>query len=103
MAELTKTKNAPGTIGAWIWAVLCGLYAIFPIDIIPDVIPVVGWADDLLAIVGGGLNLLQATVARSSETLAGILKFIKWAVIILGGILVAIIALVGVAAFSFLK
>lgn len=99
----SEVANRPSTTGAWIWAIICGIYALSPIDIIPDVVPVVGWADDLLAAVGGGLNLIQATVARSSETLAGILKFIKWIVIILGGILVAIIALVGVAAFSFLK
>lgn len=98
--ELTQS---PSTTGAWVWAIICGLYAISPIDIIPDVIPVVGWADDALAVVGGGLNLLQATVAKSSETLAGILKVVKWAVLILGGILVAIIALLGVAAYNLFK
>ncbi len=98
--ELTES---PSTTSAWVWAVICALYAISPIDIIPDVIPVVGWADDALAVVGGGLNLLQATVAKSSETLAGILKVVKWGVIILGGILVAIIALLGVAAYNLFK
>lgn len=98
--ELTQS---PSTTGAWVWAVICALYAISPIDIIPDVIPVVGWADDALAVVGGGLNLLQATVAKSSETLAGILKVVKWGVLILGGILVAIIALLGVAAYNIFK
>lgn len=98
--ELTQS---PSTTGAWVWAIICALYAISPIDIIPDVIPVVGWADDALAVVGGGLNLLQATVAKSSETLAGILKVVKWGVLILGGILVAIIALLGVAAYNIFK
>jgi len=30
------------------------LYIISPIDLIPDVIPVVGWADDLAVGVGAG-------------------------------------------------
>lgn len=99
----TNITSQPSTTGAWIWAILCGAYALSPIDLIPDIIPVVGWADDLLAIVGGGLNLIQSTVARSSETLAGILKFIKWIVTILGGLLVAIIALLGVTPYNLFK
>lgn len=85
------------------WAILCGLYVASPIDIIPDVIPVVGWADDLLALVGGGLNLIQAHLAQTNETLAGIIKFVKRITIIRGGILVAIIALLGVAAYNIFK
>ncbi|MDE6400034.1 MAG: DUF1232 domain-containing protein [Muribaculaceae bacterium] len=95
--EVTSTK------GAWVWAILCGLYALSPIDIIPDVIPVVGWFDDALAIVGGGLNLIQANLAQTNQTLAGIIKFVKWITIILGGILVTIVALLGVAAYNIFK
>lgn len=102
MSEANIT-SAPSTTGAWIWAVLCAVYAISPIDIIPDVIPVVGWADDLLAVVGGGLNLIQATVAQTNQTLATLVKYVKWTAIILGGILVAIVALLGAAVFSFMK
>lgn len=102
MAE-TGLSTKSGTKSAWIWAVLCGLYAISPIDIIPDVIPVVGWADDLLAVVGGGLNLIQANLAQTNQTLAGIIKFVKWITIILGGLLVAIVALLGVTAYNLFK
>jgi len=28
------------------------LYIIFPIDLIPDLIPIIGWIDDLVALVG---------------------------------------------------
>lgn len=98
MSEVTSSQ--PSTTSAWIWAIICGLYALSPIDIIPDVIPVIGWADDLLAVVGGGLNLIQATVAQSSATLAGILKMVKWDVIILGIILIGIIALIGGLAYN---
>ena len=99
----TQIATAPGTKGAWIWAIICILYALSPIDIIPDVIPVVGWADDLLAVIGGGLNLIQASVGQTNVTLAGIIKFFKWTVIILGGILVAILALFGVALYNLFK
>jgi uncharacterized membrane protein YkvA (DUF1232 family) len=33
--------------------VLALLYISSPVDFIPDVIPVVGWADDLAVVVGG--------------------------------------------------
>lgn len=99
----SNITSQPNTTGAWVWAIICGLYAISPIDLIPDIIPVVGWADDILAVVGGSLNLLQATVAQTSQTLAGILKFIKWIVIILGSILVGIIAILGVTAYHIFK
>ncbi|MBD5194399.1 MAG: DUF1232 domain-containing protein [Bacteroidales bacterium] len=91
------------TKGAWVWAILCGLYTISPIDIIPDVFPVVGWLDDALAVVGGGLNLIQANLAKTNETLAGIIKFVKWTTIILGGILVAVVALLGVGIYNIIK
>ena len=100
---ISTTSSAPGTTSAWVWAILCGLYAISPIDIIPDVFPVVGWFDDALAVVGGGLNLIQANLAKTNETLAGIIKFIKWTTIILGGILVAVVALLGVGIYHILK
>lgn len=99
----TQITSAPSTKSAWIWAILCALYAISPVDIIPDVIPVVGWADDALAVVGGGLNLLQASVGQTNQTLAHILKCFKWVVILLGGLLVAVIAILGVAFYNLFK
>lgn len=27
------------------------VYVVFPIDLIPDIIPIVGWVDDIMAIV----------------------------------------------------
>lgn len=103
MEETGIATKSTSTKGAWIWAILCILYALSPIDIIPDVFPVVGWFDDALAVVGGGLNLIQANLAQTNETLAGIIKFIKWTTIILGGILVAIIALLGVGIYALVK
>lgn len=36
------------------------LYILSPVDLIPDVIPVVGWADDLAVGVGVGAAALSA-------------------------------------------
>lgn len=80
-------------VGAWIGAAVAVLYALSPVDILPDVVPFAGWADDLLITVTGGLNLLQSYAKEGNETLAGILGAIKWVVIISGVIAIAIIAL----------
>ena len=80
-------------VGAWIGAAVAVLYALSPVDILPDVVPFAGWADDLLITVTGGLNLLQSYAKEGNETLARILGAIKWVVIILGVIAIAIIAL----------
>ena len=86
-------NQAVSHVGAWIGAAVAVLYALSPVDILPDVVPFAGWADDLLITVTGGLNLLQSYAKEGNETLAGILGAIKWVVIILGVIAIAIIAL----------
>ena len=40
--------------------VLALLYIISPVDVIPDVIPVIGWADDLAVGVGAGALCLKS-------------------------------------------
>lgn len=70
------------------------LYAISPVDILPDVIPVAGWVDDILITVTGGLNLIQSYLKESNRHLAKIVKGIKWVLIVLGILIIAIIALV---------
>jgi uncharacterized membrane protein YkvA (DUF1232 family) len=39
-------------------ALLCILYVIWPIDFIPDFIPILGWIDDLGVLVYMGSQLL---------------------------------------------
>ena len=77
-------KREVSHVGAWIWGVIAVLYAISPIDILPDVIPVAGWVDDILITVTGGLNLIQSYLKESNEHLARIVKGIKWVLIVLG-------------------
>ena len=40
--------------------ILALLYILSPIDLIPDFIPVLGWADDLVVGVGAGAAALAA-------------------------------------------
>lgn len=49
-----KKKNKFLTLFRRFWAVALGLvYLIFPFDIIPDIIPVFGWGDDLIVLIIG--------------------------------------------------
>lgn len=76
------------------------LYGVSPIDILPDVIPVVGWMDDLVITGGGLLHLGQAFIKDISKSFAIFIGFIKWGLWILGGILIAILGLLGVGIYS---
>ena len=40
--------------------VLALLYIISPVDLVPDVIPVVGWADDVAVGIGAGASCLKS-------------------------------------------
>ncbi len=86
--------------GALIVGALGLLYGISPIDLVPDVIPVAGWLDDLVIAVGSILHVAEAYLKDYSKSLATLVKMVKWMVWILGGILVLILALFGVAIYS---
>ncbi|MDM1377665.1 MULTISPECIES: YkvA family protein [Myroides] len=86
--------------GALIVGALGLLYGISPIDLVPDVIPVAGWLDDLVIAGGAILHVAEAYLKDYSRSLASLVKMVKWMVWILGGILVLIMALFGVALYS---
>jgi len=44
----------------WFVLVLSLLYIISPVDLIPDLIPVVGWADDVAVGIGAGAACLKS-------------------------------------------
>jgi len=54
-----KTKYK---MNIWISAVIALIYLIIPADIVPDVVPVTGWIDDLIAVL---LALTNALVFAS--------------------------------------
>lgn len=79
-----------------IWLFVAAIaYTVFPFDAVPDVIPVAGWAEDILFLTFTGLNALQHSAGESHKTLATILKIMKWGVGILGVIAVALILMLG--------
>ena len=91
---MSNDGEGPG-IGSWIWLILSILYAVSPVDILPDVVPVAGWVDDLVVTGSGVLNFVQAEAGKASETLASILGTFKWILIVLGVIAILLIALIG--------
>ena len=90
MAGESSNKIVPIIIG-----VLGVLYGISPVDILPDVVTVFGWVDDLVFTGGSILCVMQGFAQDSNAAFAGILKFFKWTLWLLGGIAVLLIALLG--------
>lgn len=95
--ELTTKTNKVVPI---IIAVLGVLYGVSPVDAIPDVIPVAGWVDDLVVTGGSLLGLAQAFVKDTNAFLAKFLGLLKWALWLLGGIIILLISLLGVTIYS---
>lgn len=93
MSEEIEKKGVGA--GAWIGLILGILYAVSPVDILPDVVPVAGWVDDLVITGTGVLNFVQAKVGEANEMLASIVGIFKWILIVLGVIAILLIALIG--------
>ncbi len=87
-------------VGPIIIGILGVLYGVLPIDAVPDIIPVAGWIDDLVVTGGSLLGVAQAFAKDTSDSLAKMIGVLKWALWLLGGIFVGIIALLGVAVYS---
>lgn len=87
-------EKEKSTAGAWILAILSIVYLISPIDIVPD-IPVVGWIDDFFISATGILNLIQAEVSKTSQSIAQGIKMLKWLIIGIGIIAILLVLLLG--------
>lgn len=92
---LEESHDDSSHIGAWIMAIIGVIYAISPVDIIPDVVPVAGWVDDLVITGGAILNLLEKTCGETLSGLAAIIKILKWILIVVGVIAILLILLLG--------
>lgn len=93
-----SNKTVPIIIG-----ILGLLYGISPIDAIPDVIPIAGWIDDLVITGGSLIGVIQAFTKDTNENFAKILGILKWTLWILGGILIVLIAILGITTYSLFK
>ncbi len=78
----------------WIWVILCIIYAVSPVDIVPDAIPVAGWVDDILILLPGILNAFQQNLEGAHEYLAKIFKVLKWILIIAGAIVIILLFII---------
>ncbi|MDR2223899.1 MAG: DUF1232 domain-containing protein [Flavobacteriaceae bacterium] len=96
--DYVNEKN--NKIGPLIVGALGLLYGISPIDLVPDVIPFAGWLDDLVITGGAILHVAEAYLKDYSNSLAALVKMVKWIFWILGGILVLILALFGMAIYN---
>lgn len=99
---MNENKQLPSVVGPWVLMVLCLLYGISPVDLIPD-IPVVGQIDDLIILASGTLNLVQRYMERADSSLTTIVKVTKWIVIALGAIVILLLTLFAVAIVSLFK
>lgn len=88
------------------FVILSTIYAVSPIDLATDAVPVVGWLDDIGFLAAATMNAIQQFTRDQNSSMVKILKYAKWllvvatviAALLLGGLLVAIIALVTHAA-----
>ena len=63
----STTRPNRSTKPLWIWIVilvLSVLYAVSPIDFIPDLIPVLGWIDDVVITLSGIIIALPRIIKR---------------------------------------
>jgi len=56
----------PQAIAALIFIILDIIYILSPIDFIPDFIPIIGWIDDIIAILIGIIIALKYLIKKRS-------------------------------------
>lgn len=98
--QITKHKRMTGAWGALI---LSALYAVLPLDIIPDTFPFAGWIDDIIVLAMGVLHFFQRSSEHNNSNLAAILKMLKWILIALVSIAVLLMLLFGSFVVSLLS
>ena len=102
MSEYNDKYNKPAQSGIvpWIPLILSVIYTVSPVDLVPDVLPVLGWFEDALFLLVGGLNGVQNGVVDANSSIRKIIKYIKWGLFIIGGIGILIIVLLAVLVFK---
>ena len=100
MSENKENQPASQGIKPWIPLILALIYTISPIDLVPDFIPIVGWFEDALLVIVGGLNGIQNGVLEANSSLRTLIKYLKWGLLIIGGIAILIVVLLVVLVFK---
>ena len=100
MSENKENQPASQGIKPWIPLILALLYTISPVDLVPDFIPIVGWFEDALLLIVGGLNGIQNGILEANSSLRTLIKFVKWGILIIGGIAILIVVLLVVLVFK---
>ena len=98
--EYNETQPASQGIKPWIPLILALIYTVSPIDLVPDFIPIVGWFEDALLVIVGGLNGIQNGVLEANSSLRTLIKYLKWGLLIIGGIAILIVVLLVVLVFK---
>ena len=100
MSEYNENQPASRGIKPWIPLILALIYTVSPIDLVPDFIPIVGWFEDALLLIVGGLNGIQNGVLEANSSLRTLIKYLKWGLLIIGGIAILIVVLLVVLVFK---
>ncbi len=100
MSEYNENQPASQGIKPWISLILALIYTVSPIDLVPDFIPIVGWFEDALLVIVGGLNGIQNGVLEANSSLRILIKYLKWGLLIIGGIAILIVVLLVVLVFK---
>lgn len=78
------------------------IYAMIPTDLIPD-IPFVGWLDDTLVTSSAAINCLQQFSDGDNETAQRIMKWLKWACLLLAVLIILVVLLLSSLLVSILN
>ena len=100
MSENKENQPASQGIKPWIPLILALIYTVSPIDLVPDFIPIVWWFEDALLVIVGGLNGIQNGVLEANSSLRTLIKYLKWGLLIIGGIAILIVVLLVVLVFK---
>lgn len=79
--------------GAVAFLIASILYSFFlPVDVLPDVVPAIGWIDDAGMLLISTLNMIQVYIQDRNSFIACLLKVLKWILIVL---IVLVVLIVG--------
>jgi len=98
--ELMEEKEG-SLLMPYVFFGLAVLYALLPVDLVPDV-PIVGWVDDISLLLISGLNLAEKKAGEVGSSLRKKIRFLKWSVVAVGIVLTVLVGLFGVALIKFI-